>query len=470
MNNTPTIIQAMKTLFRPHFGDLSTWANWQTFLKSLFGLEMTEDEIDLFCKCTGRTTPPDKPFSEAWVPAGRRAGKSRIAALVGVFLACCRNYSEYLARGERGTVLILASDRQQAKVVFQYCRDFLTSDPMLKQLISVERADSIELKNMVDLRVTTSSFRAVRGVTAVAIVCDEIAFWKDSEGSTNPAAEVLRSLRPSMLTIPGALLLAISSTFAEEGVLFEACQKHFGVDNSDTLIWRAASTVMNPCLDRTAIDKAMELDPDSARCEYFAEFRPGQESYISESALRACVVPGRTQLPPNPLFKYLAFADLSGGMNDSATLSIGHREGLKLVLDCTFSWPSPHNPDLIVEQMSRVARQIYGVRRIYGDCYAGRFVPGAFEKHHVIYHPESRPKSEIYAEFVPLVMAGLVELLDSEDLMRELKGLVRRNYSGGRFSIDHQIGRYDDLANSVCGCLTKLAHPQQLAIFEQMRI
>lgn len=465
--NSPNIIQAMRTLFRGHFKDLETWQSWQTFLKALFALPLIDEEVDLYKKCTGRDTAPTTPFQECWVPAGRRAGKSRIAAFIGVYLATCRNYSQFLARGERATVLVLAADRQQAQVVFRYLRDFLRTNPMLAALIETERSESIDLSNMVTLQVGTSSFRSIRGLTCAAIVCDEIAFWKDAADSANPAAEVLRALRPSLLTIPGSLLLAISSTFAEEGVLYDAVQRHYGVDDSDTLVWRAKSLLMNPTLDRGAIDRAMALDPDSARCEYDAEFRPGQESYISESALRACVVPGRSVIPANPMFRYEAFVDMSGGMNDSATIAIGHREGVKVIVDFTNSWPAPHNPNLVVEQMATFAYQAYGIRKVMGDGYGGGFVPGQWERHQVRYLGKAPAKSEIYASFVPLVMAGLVELPDDETLMRELRGLVRRNYAGGKFSIDHMNGRHDDMANSVCGLCVMLAKPRQICIIQQ---
>ena len=40
----PNIIQAMESpdFFQPVFKDLSTWANWMIFLKSLYGLPQNE--------------------------------------------------------------------------------------------------------------------------------------------------------------------------------------------------------------------------------------------------------------------------------------------------------------------------------------------------------------------------------------------------------------------------------------------
>ena len=86
--------------FRPFFRDLSTWAAWIVALKALFALPMEPDEVEVYRRHTGRQAPPTVQSREGWFVVGRRGGKSRIAALVVVFLAFCRNYRDVLAPGE----------------------------------------------------------------------------------------------------------------------------------------------------------------------------------------------------------------------------------------------------------------------------------------------------------------------------------------------------------------------------------
>ena len=50
-------------------------------------------------------------------------------------------------------------------------------------------------------------------MTCVAAVADEIAFWQAEDGSANPDTEILRAIRPSLLTTRGPLI-AISSPYA----------------------------------------------------------------------------------------------------------------------------------------------------------------------------------------------------------------------------------------------------------------
>ena len=63
-------------LFRPLFGDLSSWSAWMVFLKALFGYKMKSKEFDLYQKCTAREKAPKNPFKETvamWVGVGGKA-------------------------------------------------------------------------------------------------------------------------------------------------------------------------------------------------------------------------------------------------------------------------------------------------------------------------------------------------------------------------------------------------------------
>lgn len=157
------------------------------------------------------------PATEGWLVCGRRAGKSFVLALCAVFLATFKDYRPYLAPGERATIMVIAADRKQARVIFRYIRALLTEVPMLARLIERETAEAFDLSNKVSIEVA-ASFRSTRGYTLVAALCDEIAFWP-TDDSAEPDREVLHALRPGMATIPGAMLLCASSPYARRGAL-----------------------------------------------------------------------------------------------------------------------------------------------------------------------------------------------------------------------------------------------------------
>ena len=73
-------------------------------------------------------------------------------------------------------ILILARDRDQAKVVFNYIGGIIKSVPALAQMVTAERADEIEFDSVI-IMVKTSDYRAIRGLTVAAAILDEIAAW-----------------------------------------------------------------------------------------------------------------------------------------------------------------------------------------------------------------------------------------------------------------------------------------------------
>jgi len=441
-------------LFKPLFRDLKTWASWVVFLKALFALAMTKSELILYGECTGRQTAPDKPCREGWCPTGRRSGKSFIAALVAVFLACFKDYRQHLAPGERAMILIIAADRSQAQNIFRYVKGFLAAIPMLSKMVEAENKESVDLVNRVSVLVATCSYKSIRGFTAAAVICDEVAFWRADDGA-NPATEVLRAVRPALATIPDSLLLCISSPYARSGPLYQAFQDHHGKDDSDVLCWQAPTLTMNPTISQALIDRDMANDPEAARAEWLAEFRSDLEAFLPIEAIQAVMVQGRYELPPMANLHYSAFVDPSGGRRDAATLAIGHKEKDLVVVDVARRWKSPHDPGIVAADMAGVLKS-YRVRRVTGDRYGGAWPEAEFLKHGIGYTPADRDKSALYLAFLPMVLSGQVELLDNQTLFNELRAMERRTRKGGRDLVDHPPKGHDDLANAVAGVCSLL--------------
>ncbi|MBV8522469.1 MAG: hypothetical protein JOY71_10170, partial [Acetobacteraceae bacterium] len=208
----------------------ASWDPWKAFLRVLTGEPLSEAEHVLFEACTGRKSPPNGPYQEAWLICGRRAGKSFILATIAVYTAIFRKWGQYLGPGERGTVLILAADRKQARTLLRYAKGLIQGNAALRDLIERETTEELELKNRISLEIATASFRTTRGYTVIAALLDEVAFWR-SEESANPDSEIVDAIRPAMATIPGAFLLGASSPYAKRGLLYQQFKRHFGKDH-----------------------------------------------------------------------------------------------------------------------------------------------------------------------------------------------------------------------------------------------
>src|SRR5262249_38608549 len=150
------------SLFGPIFRGPS-WDAWRAFLAAVYALPMTEADLEVYRRCTGRQTPPEAPAREVWCIAGRRAGKSRMAALLAVYVAAFRQYRAHLAPGEKATVAVIAADRQQARVVFRYVCGLLDAVPMLRRMVERRTQSAVELVGNIVIEVHTSSYRTTRG-------------------------------------------------------------------------------------------------------------------------------------------------------------------------------------------------------------------------------------------------------------------------------------------------------------------
>jgi hypothetical protein len=450
-----TIIDAIhdRNLFAPFFfRDMTTWANWFIVLKVLFGLPLTSEELPLFIELTGRTTPPTAPVQEAWLVMGRRAGKSFIVSLIAVYLACFKEYTRYLAPGERATVLVIACDRKQARIILRYITALLEQVPMLAAMVERRDAESIDLSNRVTIEVGTCSFRTIRGYTVCAAIAEEVSFWHDDDSSANPADEILNAIRPAMSTIPDAMLLCIGTPYRKSGPMFEAFKKHFGASMpSEILVFRAPTRLMNPTIRQELIDRALRDDPAAAGAEYLAQFRDDIESFVRVDAVEACVVKGRYELPPLREREYVSGTDLAGGGQDEYTQALAHieeRDGrLIAVLDCVAAYRAPTSPEEIVKDFAQL-NQRYDLQQTFGDHYAGEWPREQFRKYGVHYVLTDKSKSDLYRELLPSLNSGLVELLDHPRLIAQLCNLERRVARGGRDSIDHAPGGHDDLINA----------------------
>lgn len=449
---TSSVIQLMTRVLGSAFAG-ETWATWRAVLKAAHALDLTPDERAIIETLTNRRTLPSSPVRELWLLLGRRSGKSIVAALLAVWATCCRSYT--LAPGEVGVFMVIAADRKQARVIKRYVSGLLNAHPSLAVFIERETKEAIWLTNGLCIEIHTCSFRSLRGYTCIGAACDEIAFW-DDEDSANPDHEVLVALRAAMASVPEAMLVALTSVYAQRGEVWRMSEKHFGNDESaDVLVVNGPTQTFNPTIDARIIASAYEDDPVAAAAEYGGEFRRDVEVFLPREALDAVRMPGRFEQPYQSAFAaaYVGFLDPAGGTGkDSMTLAIAHRDNGRAVLDLVREVKPPFSPEATVSEFAGVLKA-YGLTSATSDRYAGSWPTEAFRKVGITVEPSERTKSEIYRDCLPLIMSGTCELLDHARLLKQFGTLERRTARGGRDSIDHAPRQHDDVANAAAGAL-----------------
>ncbi|PSH68542.1 hypothetical protein CU102_12315 [Phyllobacterium brassicacearum] len=463
------IMQACRhpEIFAPWFRKPETYRGWFAFLTALFGLPMDDEQLELYQKHTGRKDAPTDAQREAWLVIGRRGGKSFHMALIAVYLACFFDYREYLAPGERATVLVIATDRRQARVILRYVRAMLDNIPVFQEMVQRDTADSFDLDNSTTIEVGTASFRSTRGYTFAAVLADELAFWR-TDDAAEPDYAILDAIRPGMASIPTSMLLCASSPHARRGALWDAFKRFWGKDDAP-LVWRASTREMNPTIPQSVVDRALERDQSSASAEYMAEFRTDIEQFVSLDVVEACVTPGVFERPYVSGVRYRGFVDPSGGSNDSMTLAIGHNEGDRVILDCVRERKPPFSPEAVVLEFAETLDR-YRIREVEGDRYAGEWPREQFRKKGISYKIAEKTRSDLYRDMLPMLNSGTVDLLDSDRLVNQIVNLERRVIRGGKESIDHAPGGHDDLANAVAGVLNASVKPRHVTISEELRI
>ncbi len=446
-------------------GDLTSWGGWLTALRLLYGLPITNSKAyRLIEECTGR--PPEAlseagEYDTALFLTGRRSGKSRSSAVIAAYEAVLSGNHSKLAPGEEGVVAVISPSKSQSRVVKKALHSFFANSAMLQAMLVRETATEFELANRVRIQILAGDYKTVRGFTMLAVVVDEVCFFgTDTDGAAKSDSELISAVQPALLTT-GGRLIAISSPYRRSGWAYSQWERYHGADavSRGVLVWQAPSLTMNPMLNEEFIERRMDEDLAAARAEYFAEWRDDVAAFISRDVVEPLVVRGRVSLQPKAGNTYRAFADLSGGRSDAATLCITHRiDAERIVVDYLGAWEAPFDPTAVLNDMARHLAK-YGVRLVVGDNYAAQFVSEGFKRLGHKYERSTLSRSELYLEALPRLTSGHVELLDDPATVEELVRLERYPRAGGRDRVDHPANGHDDRANALAGAIVAAAKP-----------
>lgn len=424
-----------------------TWHAWRVLLIAAMGEPLEPSELATFTALTGRSEPPPSRIDEFWAVVGRRGGKSRAMAALGCYLASLCDWTDKLVAGEQGLMMMIAPDTRQAGVLLGYCDGMLQESPVLSGVVMNRTADTLTLRGGIALEVRSSSFRRLRGASCIGLVADEAAFYA-SDGA-NPDSEILAAVRPALASTGGPVAV-ISSPYSKKGEVFEAYKRHFA-DGGDPLILvaQAPSRTLNPSLPASVVDRALARDPIAARAEYLAEFRSDIAGYVTIEAVEAVTAKGVFERPPVRATRYHAGIDPSGGVRDSMTLAISHREGDVAVLDLIREAIAPFSPESVTAEFAADMRR-YGCRTARMDRYGAAWVEQAFRRHGITARPAEHDRSGLYQNLLPALNSGQVSLLDNARLASQLVALERRTGRNGRDIIDHSAAAdsHDDVANA----------------------
>jgi len=452
------IIQAIENpkIFGNYFGeDQESLEGWKAILAGTFNLELSGDRLKLFKKLTNRGYRPKRQVSQLWVIAGRRSYKSTICSALGIYLCLFKEYPQ-LKKGEKGHVVVVGPNRENAKVIMDYCKGILESSPKLSKKVKRYLKESIEFENGMVIDVRTSNIVSGRGITAVAIIMEEANFFP-KDNSSSPDVEVMSSLVPCTATIPDALVIGISSAYSRSGLMYGKWQKYYGENSDDVLVVQAKSTDLNPLLSQEFIDAQLAEDYERNRAEYLSEWRQDISQFINDEIIINSTIPNRTNLPPVEGVSYKFYTDGASGSKsggDSFTLCCAYedKKTKKIIISGIWEYRPSFSPASVIEEYSKIIKQ-YGCSQVVGD----RWSPGTFSdlwrQQGIHYETNELSTSDTYMESLTFLSAGQVELLDHQRSLNQLRSLERFVRKSAKDHIDHRQGSHDDLATAILGCV-----------------
>lgn len=433
----------------------ASFSKWRIVLKAAWALPLTSEELEIFKFHTDREKPPSKRVSELIIISGRRSGKTRIASIISSYMAS-QDWSDFLVEGEDCYCYVISTKMRKGRGPMSYMKAIFKNH--LNKLVESKGYldELIRLKSGVLIEVQPSNNISVRNDTAIFACLDEVGHWHSNPWSANQGEEVVKSLKPAMLTLRGrGMIVGISSPFARQGWLWQQLDKHYGKEEDNRLIWVSDTVSMNPLVDREIIAEAFEEDPVHARSEYGEGgkiyFRADLEGYLEKEELMSITVPERYNLLPQPDIQYVGFIDPSTGKQDAFTACIAHGHEDKIIIDRLLELPAPHNPNDAVDDFSAILKQ-YNVFKVCGDRVGGNYTSSRFLKHGIFYDDSNCPtKTEIYIRFQAIAKTQRIELLDHKRLRVQAESLIRRVGRSIGESISHPEGGHDDLINAVGG-------------------
>jgi hypothetical protein len=314
-----------------------------------------------------------------------------------------------------------------------------------------QRADEIETtgERKALFKVFACSAKLAVGFTSVMVVCDEVSRWESRETASNPAAEVIGSIAPTLATQPYGFMILSSSPWSTDDYHATAFDK----GNTDAqLVSFAPTWVANPTLSEEATH-AEEPDPRIWAREYAAE--PGNvlSAALDEADVLACfralpVVVGAafTSIDASSL-RGDAFTWITGG-----TSAVG-----EIVVTAADGWQGEElrsvSMQSIVEVIAGKAREI-GTLEIYGDQREEASLRALFDQQGVYLRSFawSEPsKDEAMQLLRRLMRERKVVLVGHDKLKRELRNMKARLLPSGRI-------RYETNGLDYASALITLMH------------
>jgi hypothetical protein len=384
---------------------------------------------------------------------GRRSGKSSLGALVLLWMATLRpDLREFVRDDEPIYSVVVASNREQATVVLNAAKRAARQSPVLAPLIVRETDGQIDFLNGNTLAAFVCSSRTTRGWPISALMLDEMGFMQTTDDGPQAGASVYRALTPSQAQFGVHRRLILSSTPNGDGAfraMFDDAAAAQAAGRPGVACFQVPSWEVRPDIPIEIFEAERGPLGEMWDAEFGAAFLGSGSALLSESDIRACVVPGG-DLDRREGVGWVCGLDIGFRQDRSAAVILSRdRDDPELLrVGAVRTWEPAADKALGVErhaeqvlaEVAALANQ-YGAT-VYADVYEAATTKARLSGHGVRCETVATGagvKGAMYRELAARVRLGQIEIPDHPLLLGEMRRL-RVDYRGSAPSVTNPRG------------------------------
>lgn len=445
--------------------------------------DLEDNERDLALQMFGGVERVD-PSAKRYIclRLGRGSGKTTMCSAYAIYEAVTHDISK-CGPGDVPYVIVIAPDKETAKLSVRMCREMIRSQPALERLIVSDTDNMIQLRRPDGRMVRIEAFAAsrggsaVRGRTIIAFLMDEAEFFmSNGEGGGRDYSvndhDLFRALKPRLLRNGKGML--VSTPWPIETLMGTMFEENWGHPKTAVAVKAPTLLVRGSDPDVVAmVQDELSKDPENARRELFCEldgFTGGE--FFDAGALH-------TNLdnvyefphPFNPAWPVAVGCDF-GFTRDSSAIAVVQWDGAHyrtVYLEELRPKPgSPLKPSEVVAKFAAITKR-YGSSFVVSDGYYREAIKEALHTHNLglVDAPEgSKGKAESFQRTRSMLNEGRVRIPDvpiGRRMVQQAKLVVSKPAPGGTVTIrvPRKIGLgHGDLVSAWVLAVNKLAYSQ----------
>lgn len=384
---------------------------------------------------------------------GRGSGKTTLCSAYSIYEAVTHDISK-CGPGDVPYVIVVAPDKETAKLSIRMCREMIRSQPALERLLVSDTDQLVQLRRPDGRMVRIESFAAsrggsaMRGRTIIAFLMDEAEFFTSNSGDGRDYAvndrDIFRALKPRLLKNGRGML--ISTPWPVETLMGELFEENWGRPKSGLAVKAPTSLVRGSDPDVMAmIEDEMAKDPENARRELFCELdgMTGGEFFDSNALATSLDQVYEFPLAYNPKWPVAVGCDF-GFTRDSSAIVVVQYDGTNYRLvyaeELRPKPGKPLKPSEVVEKFAAVTKR-YGSSYVISDGYYREAIKEALAQHGLSMAdaPEgTRGKAEVFQRTRSCLHEGRLKIPDTpigRRMVQQCKMVTSRAAPGGTVTI-----------------------------------